>query len=43
MTTENIPDRIRILEEVEAHFEALPYNDIISRVKLLLKIYREKL
>lgn len=43
MTTENIPDRIRILEEVEAHFETLPYNDIISRVKLLLKIYREKL
>lgn len=43
ITLENIADRIRILEETEAFFEELPYANIISRVKLLLKIYREKL
>lgn len=40
---ENIAERIKLLEEVEQFFEELPYANIISRVKLLLKIYREKL
>lgn len=43
ITPENILERIKILEDVENFFEELPYANIISRVKLLLKIYREKL
>jgi len=42
ITKENIDERIRLLEEVELFFEELPYADIISRVKVLLKLYRDK-
>lgn len=41
ITQQNKEERIRILEELDAYFEKLPYPNIISRVKLLLKIYRE--
>lgn len=41
ITPENKQERILILEDMERLFEALPYSNIISRVKLLLKIYRE--
>lgn len=43
VTHKNIVERIQLLEEVETYFEVLPYSDIISRIKLLLKLYREKL
>lgn len=42
ITPENIPERIKLLEELDNHFELLPYPNIISRVKLLLKIYHNK-
>ena len=42
ITKENREERIHLLEELDAYFEQLPYPDIISRVKLLLKIYREQ-
>lgn len=42
ITPENISARIKLLEEVEVYFEELPYTNIISRVKLLLKLYHEK-
>lgn len=42
ITPENREERIRLLEELDAYFEKLPYPNIISRVKLLLKIYREQ-
>lgn len=41
ITEENKPARIHILEEMEELFEQLPYSNIISRIKLLLKIYKE--
>jgi len=41
ITAENKEERIALLEEIDAHFEQLPYANIISRIKLLLKIYRE--
>lgn len=42
ISTDNVSERIQILEEVESFFEELPYPNIISRVKLLLKLYRDK-
>ncbi|HQE12578.1 MAG TPA: hypothetical protein PLQ78_07515 [Flavipsychrobacter sp.] len=42
ITPENLPERIKLLEELDKHFEQLPYPNIISRVKLLLKIYHNK-
>ena len=41
-SNENLQQRIQLLEEIDAHFEKLPYPNIISRVKLLLKNYRDK-
>lgn len=40
ITAENVAERIRLLEELDAYFEQMPYANIISRIKLLLKIYR---
>lgn len=40
ISPENKEDRIKMLEEIEAHFEELPYSNIISRIKVLLKLYR---
>jgi hypothetical protein len=40
ISPENKEERIKMLEDVEAHFEELPYSNIISRVKVLLKVYR---
>jgi hypothetical protein len=42
VTAQNIGGHIQLLEEVETFFEELPYPNIISRIKMLLKIYREK-
>lgn len=42
ITPENLPERVKLLEELDKHFELLPYPNIISRVKLLLKIYHNK-
>jgi len=39
---ESCEERIRLLEELDVYFEQLPYPNIISRVKLLLKIYKEQ-
>jgi hypothetical protein len=39
ITKENIEERIKLLEELEAYFEQLPYSNIISRIKVLLKAY----
>ena len=41
ITPENKEERIKMLEEVEVHFEELPYSNIVSRIKVLLKVYRE--
>lgn len=41
ISKDNIAGRIALLEELDQYFETLPYPNIISRVKLLLKIYRE--
>ena len=41
ITPENKEERINMLEEVEVHFEELPYSNIVSRIKVLLKVYRE--
>lgn len=41
ITSENKEYRVKRLEEMEALFEELPYSNIISRIKLLLKIYKE--
>jgi len=41
ISLENKTKRIQLLESVEELFEQLPYPNIISRIKLLLKIYRE--
>ena len=40
ISPENKEYRICMLEELESHFELLPYSNIISRIKLLLKLYR---
>jgi len=40
ISPENKEYRINMLEELESHFELLPYSNIISRIKLLLKLYR---
>jgi hypothetical protein len=37
----NIEDRIHMLQDMEKYFEQLPYSNIISRIKLLIKIYYE--
>ncbi|HRO44065.1 MAG TPA: hypothetical protein PL009_14615 [Flavipsychrobacter sp.] len=42
ISQENREERIKLLEELDHYFEQLPYPNIISRVKLLLKIYREQ-
>jgi hypothetical protein len=42
MTKENVEYRIALLEEMDAYFEKLPYYNIISRIKLLIKIYKEQ-
>ncbi len=39
---ENRDGRMLLLEELDGYFEQLPYPNIVSRVKLLLKIYREQ-
>jgi hypothetical protein len=39
---ESLSERISILEEMETYFEKLPYSNIISRIKLLIKIYKEQ-
>ncbi len=41
ITPENKEQRIQLLEEMDVYFEQLPYSNIISRIKLLLKLYRE--
>jgi hypothetical protein len=41
ITRENIEERIALLQEMEKYFDQLPYSNIISRVKLLIKIYYE--
>lgn len=38
---ENIEERITLLHDMEQYFEQLPYSNIISRIKLLIKIYYE--
>ncbi len=38
---ENMEQRIEMLKEMEKYFEQLPYSNIISRIKLLIKIYYE--
>lgn len=40
ITEENKEQRIKLLEEMEQLFDELPYSNIISRIKLLLKIYK---
>jgi hypothetical protein len=40
ITKENIEERIKLLEEMEVYFEQLPFSNIISRIKLLLKGYK---
>jgi hypothetical protein len=42
ITKENREERIKLLEELDEYFEQLPYSNIISRIKLLLKIYKEQ-
>jgi len=42
ITKENRDERIAILEQLDTYFEQLPYPNIISRVKLLLKIYKDQ-
>jgi len=42
ITKETREERITLLEQLDAYFEQLPYPNIISRVKLLLKIYKEQ-
>ncbi|HTN45133.1 MAG TPA: hypothetical protein VL098_02210 [Flavipsychrobacter sp.] len=42
ITPESLKERILILEHIETYFEELPYPNIISRIKLLLKLYRDK-
>jgi hypothetical protein len=42
ITPENREERIKLLEELDEYFEQLPYSNIISRIKLLLKIYKEQ-
>jgi hypothetical protein len=42
ITPESLVERIQILEHIETYFEELPYPNIISRIKLLLKLYRDK-
>lgn len=37
----NRDERIKLLEEMEAHFEKLPYSNIISRIKTLIKAYKQ--
>lgn len=41
ITADNIKERIALLRQASEHFEKLPYFNIISRVKLLVKIYEE--
>lgn len=41
-TTGNLPERVQILELLDDFFGKLPYPNIISRLRVLLKIYREK-
>ena len=38
---DNIEERIHLLQDMEKYFEQLPYSNIISRIKLLIKIYYE--
>lgn len=40
ITDENREQRVKLLEEMESLFDELPYANIISRIKLLLKIYK---
>lgn len=40
ITEENREERVKLLEEMEQLFDELPYSNIISRIKLLLKIYK---
>ena len=40
VSPDNKEERIKMLEEIEAHFEQLPYSNIISRIKVVLKMYR---
>ena len=42
ITRENQQERIQLLEDLDTCFEQLPYANILSRIKLLLKIYREQ-
>lgn len=41
VTTDNIQERIALLRDMELHFDKLPYHNIISRVKLLIRLYED--
>jgi hypothetical protein len=40
ITKENFEERVTLIEELEAYFEQLPYSNIISRIKVLHKAYK---
>ncbi|MBS1783628.1 MAG: hypothetical protein JSS78_11220 [Bacteroidetes bacterium] len=42
ITMQNREERLTLLEELDEYFEKLPYSNIVTRLKLLIKIYREQ-